>query len=413
MAPARSAGNLYKVIFRVLLFLVIIGFGLFWSRDELFHFFMARAWINGIILALGVIALVLYLAELISMLAQSRQLEILIDFLRTKQPRAAIEQSIKDLKPGLVKNRCDRIVHMVDQAGVQVTEAAAAVSDADLEMIEVRGAVGRYIIGIMVFLGLIGTFWGLLITVSGVKEVLDTLDPRQAQDAAAFAAQLKSSIGGLLGGMSTAFSTSLFGLAGTVVLGFVDVQARQARAGFLAELDNFVISLLIPTLFPTRGASAIEQESLATGEPVGGRLYHLASQETLGENLRRLAEVISAQAATDEKLSEALVEIRGVLETLKEQQNETKEALQLGNQMRQGLLERVDHLGRHMERIIKETRLGRESLDGMGKALLDQIKLQGEITNKTLSLGFSDLKPRDESPGSRGRKPSDSGKKSS
>jgi hypothetical protein len=102
-----------------------------------------------------------------------------------------------------------------------------------------------------------------------------------------------------------------------------------------------------------------------------------------------------------------------VLETLKEQQNETKEALQLGNQMRQGLLERVDHLGRHMERIIKETRLGREGLDGMGKALLDQIKLQGEITNKTLSLGFSDLKPRDESPGSKGRKPADSGKKSS
>ena len=72
-----------------------------------------------------------HLVELFSMLVQSRQLEILIDFLRTKQPRAAIEQSIKDLKPGLVKNRCDRIMHMVDQAGVQVTEAAAAVSDAD------------------------------------------------------------------------------------------------------------------------------------------------------------------------------------------------------------------------------------------------------------------------------------------
>jgi hypothetical protein len=413
MAPARSAGNLYKVMFRVLVFLVIIGFGLFWSRDQLFQFFMARAWINGIILALGVIALVLSLAELFSMLGQSLQLEVLIDSVRAKQSREAIEQSVKDLRRGLVKNRCDRIVHMVDQAGVQVTEAAAAVSDADAEMVEARGAVVRYIIGIMVFLGLIGTFWGLLITVSGVKEVLDTLDPRQAQDAAAFAAQLKTSIGGLLGGMSTAFSTSLFGLAGTVVLGFVDVQTRQARAGFLAELDSFVTLLLLPALLPAGGPRGIEQRYVTTGEPVGGRLYHLASQETLGENLRRLAEVISAQGATDEKLTEALVEIRGVLETLKEQQNETKEALQLGNQMSQGLLERVDHLGRHMERIIKETRLGRESLDGMGKALLDQMKLQGEITNKTLSLGFADLKSQAESPGSKSRRPSDSGKKSS
>jgi len=392
---------------------VIIGFGLFWSRDQLVHFFMARAWINGIILALAVIALFLSLAELFSLLAQSRRLEALIDDLGTNPPRDTIERSITDLKHGLVKNRCDRVMHAVDQTGVQATEAAAAVSDADVEMAEVRGAVVRYIIGTMVFLGLIGTFWGLLITVSGVREVLDTLDPRQAQDAAAFAAQLKSSIGGLLGGMSTAFSTSLFGLAGTVVLGFVDVQVRQARARFLAELDTFVVSLLLPAVLPTRGPIDVEQHVLTTGEPVGGRLYHLASQETLGENLRRLAEVISAQGATDEKLTEALVEIRGVLETLKEQQNETKEALQLGNQMRQGLLERVDHLSRHMERMIKETRLGREGLDDVGKALLDQIKLQGEITNKTLSLGFSDLAPHTEALGSSGGKRSGSGEKSS
>ena len=280
-------------------------------------------------------------------------------------------------------------------------------------MAEVRGALVRYIIATMVFLGLIGTFWGLLITVSGVREVLDTLDPRQAQDAAAFATQLKSSIGGLLGGMSTAFSTSLFGLAGTVLLGFVDVQVRQARARFLAGLDTFVVSLLLPALLPTRGPIEVEQQLLTTGEPVGGRLYHLASQETLGENLRRLGEVISAQSATDEKITETLVELRGVLETLKEQQNETREAIQLGNQMRQGLLERVDHLGRQMERMIKETRLGREGVDGMGKALLDQIKLQGEMTNKTLSLGFSDLAPHTESLGSSGSKTPGAGEKSS
>jgi hypothetical protein len=413
MTPARSAGQVYGALFRVLLFLVIIGFGLFWSRDQLVQFFMARAWINGIILGLGAIALFLSLAELVSLLVQGHQLEVLIDTFTAKPPREAIKRSITDLKPGLVKNRCDRITHAIDQTGIHATEAAAAVSDADVEMADAQGAVVRYIIGIMVFLGLIGTFWGLLITVSGVQEVLDALDPRQAQDAAMFAAQLKSSIGGLLGGMSTAFSTSLFGLAGTVVLGFVDVQTRQARARFLAELDSFVVSLLLPALLPTSGTIGVEQQILATGDAVGGRLYHLASQETLGENLRRLAEVISAQGATDEKLTEALVEIRGVLETLKEQQNETKEALQLGNQMRQGLLERVDHLGRHMERMIKETRLGREGLDDVGKALLDQIKLQGEITNKTLSLGFSDLAPHAESLGPSGRKPSDSRKKSS
>ena len=238
MTPARSAGQVYGALIRVLLFLVIIGFGLFWSRDQLVQFFMARAWINGIILALAIIALFLCLAELFSLLAQSRRLEALIDAVGTNQPKESIEHITADLKSGLVENRCDRIRQAVDQNGFQASEAAATVSDADMEMAEVRGALVRYIIATMVFLGLIGTFWGLLITVSGVREVLDTLDPRR-EIRAAFATQLKSSIGGLLGGMSTAFSTSLFGLAGTVLLGFVDVQTRQARARLPGRIGHF------------------------------------------------------------------------------------------------------------------------------------------------------------------------------
>ena len=119
MTPARSAGQVYGALFRVLLFLVIIGFGLFWSRDQLVQFFMARAWINGIILALAIIALFLCLAELFSLLAQSRRLEGLIDALGTNPPRETIKRSITDLKPGLVKNRCDRIIQAADQNGFQ------------------------------------------------------------------------------------------------------------------------------------------------------------------------------------------------------------------------------------------------------------------------------------------------------
>ncbi|MEW6113750.1 MAG: hypothetical protein AB1664_16575 [Thermodesulfobacteriota bacterium] len=413
MTHARSTGQVDRTFFLVVLLLVAIGCGLFWARGQLVPFFMSQPLINGIILALAIIALGLSLAELVPLLAQSRRLDGLVEMLKTERSGEALAASITDLKPGLVKNRCERIIHAVHRAGARASEAARAISDADMESAEVRGSVVRYIIGVMVFLGLMGTFWGLLITVSGVKDVLNTLDPQGVEDAAAFVTQLKSSIGGLLDGMSTAFSTSLFGLGGSIVLGFVDVQTRQARARFLADLDTFVVSLLIPGLFPGREALTAEQQPLPTMEPVGGRLYHLASQETLGENLRRLAEVISIQGATDEKITETVVELRGVLETLKEQQKETREALQHGNQMRQGLLERVDNLTRHMERMIKEARLGREGLDDVGKALLDQMKLQGEITNKTLSLGFSDLTTHMESSESSDRKQSGSKKGSS
>jgi len=59
--------------------------------------------------------------------------------------------------------------------------------------------------------------------------------------------------------------------------------------------------------------------------------------------------------------------------------------------MRQGMLERLDNLGRHMERVVKELRVNRDAADEIGKSLLDGLKLEGEITNKTLSIGFSDL----------------------
>jgi hypothetical protein len=243
----------------------------------------------------------------------------------------------------------------------------------------------------MVFLGLIGTFWGVLITVRGVQEVLQALDPGRVDDPIAFIAQLKSSIGDMLGGLSTAFSTSLFGLAGSVILGFVDVQARQARARLLAELDRFMVSELLPKI-PRPGAAMVVAEPLTgrTGAR-GDETYLVATQQALGENLRQLTEVISLQTSTDEKITNSLLEIRGMLETLREEELRNREGEQLANQMRQSFLDRVDNMSRHMERLVKETRLTRESSEQMGKTLLDRMKLEGEITNRTLSIGFSDL----------------------
>ncbi|MGH7098627.1 MAG: flagellar motor protein MotA [Stellaceae bacterium] len=96
----------------------------------------------------------------------------------------------------------------------------------------------RYLIGVLVFLGLLGTFYGLLETVSSVGGVLGGLglggDPAHAL------AALKSGLKSPLAGMSTAFSASLFGLAGSLVLGFLDLQAGQAQNRFYNELEEWL-----------------------------------------------------------------------------------------------------------------------------------------------------------------------------
>jgi len=97
----------------------------------------------------------------------------------------------------------------------------------------------RYLIGVLVFLGLLGTFYGLLETVRSVGGVIGGLNVSSNDLAGAFA-DLKTALGSPLHGMSTAFSSSLFGLAGSLVLGFLDLQAGQAQNRFYNDLEEWL-----------------------------------------------------------------------------------------------------------------------------------------------------------------------------
>jgi hypothetical protein len=97
----------------------------------------------------------------------------------------------------------------------------------------------RYVVGLMIFLGLLGTFWGLSQTVGSVGEVIGSLAVSGSDPAAAFEG-LKAGLVKPLNGMGTAFSTSLFGLAGSLALGFLDLQSGQAQNAFYNELEEWL-----------------------------------------------------------------------------------------------------------------------------------------------------------------------------
>lgn len=100
--------------------------------------------------------------------------------------------------------------------------------------------VSRYLIGLLVFLGLLGTFWGLLDTLRAVGNVIGGLEMTVGGDAAAIFSQLRDGLESPLSGMGTAFSSSLFGLAGALVLGFVDLQASHAQTRFYNDLEEWL-----------------------------------------------------------------------------------------------------------------------------------------------------------------------------
>lgn len=102
--------------------------------------------------------------------------------------------------------------------------------------------LSRYLIGLLIFLGLLGTFWGLLDTVTSVANAIRALDITGAESSSLFE-ELKSGLEAPLRGMGTSFSSSLFGLAASLVLGFLDLQSTQSQNRFYNDLENWLSSI--------------------------------------------------------------------------------------------------------------------------------------------------------------------------
>ena len=100
----------------------------------------------------------------------------------------------------------------------------------------------RYLVGLLIFLGLLGTFWGLLQTVTSVGDAIKNLDVTAGQSSSMFE-ELKSGLQKPLAGMGLSFSSSLFGLAGSLILGFLDLKAAQAQNRFYHNLEDWLSTI--------------------------------------------------------------------------------------------------------------------------------------------------------------------------
>ena len=141
--------------------------------------------------------------------------------------------------------------------------------------------ITRYLAGLLVFLGLLGTFWGLLATIGSIGQTIQALDPGTG-DAGDMLEALKSGLAAPLAGMGTAFSASLFGLSGSLIVGFLDLQAGRAQTRFYTELENWLSTVadLSSDIAVDQGRAAPSDEFRAVTE----RLRTL--QETGGSNQR-------------------------------------------------------------------------------------------------------------------------------
>ena len=168
------------------------------------------------------------------------------------------------------------------------------------------GEISRYTIGLLIFLGLLGTFWGLLQTISSVGDVIagltfgstERLPSAQVNHLSVVFEELKEGLEAPLSGMGTAFSSSLFGLAGSLALGFLELQASQAQNRFYNELEDW----LSGAAQLTGGTTSDGGEPVSQAPPA--YLFALADRTT--ENLDEMQRAVASTQQSQHHLTQAL-----------------------------------------------------------------------------------------------------------
>lgn len=247
--------NSYLII--MVIFLIIVAFvGLILYR-EIATAYYANVGLNS------VIGLTLFFGIILSF-AQIVRLYPEINWVNTYRiDRAAV--AVRN-GPRLLAPMATLLGDQQSQSNIS-TQAMRSILDSIGQRLDEGRDTSRYLIGLLVFLGLLGTFWGLLQTVGAVGDTIQSLDVTSGDSSLIFE-DLKTGLEAPLSGMGTAFSSSLFGLSGSLVLGFLDLQSGHAQNRFYNNLEDWLstftdlsseISDLREATSPAEFAAAIDR----------------------------------------------------------------------------------------------------------------------------------------------------------
>ncbi|QCI97022.1 hypothetical protein [Agrobacterium larrymoorei] len=298
-------------LWTMLIFLIIVAFIAAILFRQAQNAFMTNPGLNGFILGVLVIGIILVFTQIFSLRPEVR-------WFNNFQAAGNVDKAgrpPKLLAPmrALMGKRGEVRVSTVTQRSILDSIATRLDESRD---------TSRYLIGLLVFLGLLGTFWGLIGTIGSISDVIQGLDPT-AGDSNDILSSLKSGLTAPLSGMGTAFSSSLLGLSGSLILGFLDLQAGRAQNRFYTQLENWLSSVTDPgtdTGVEGKGAAgygAVSTErSLAAmtslAEGIQGLVKNMRSEQQMlrdwieaqqeeSKSLRRTLDRLSARIDAEQK----------------------------------------------------------------------------------------------------------------
>ena len=308
-------------LLRMAVFLILAGFVALILYRQIATAFMANPGLNGLIMGVLLIGIILGLRQVTRLMPEIRWANSMAGL---GKPGAAAPVLLAPMATvfgegnGLRSISTLTLRALLDSVGTRLDESRE---------------IARYLTGLLIFLGLLGTFWGLLETVSSISGVIKSM--QGGSDASVMFDDLKNGLSAPIAGMSVSFTSSLFGLAGSLVLGFLDLQAGQAQNRFYNELEDLLssststdfapdplaaapapVSQAIPadlrTVLDKIAASTDQSNSRAAtvamanlAEGIQGLVQHMRSEQQL------IRDWVEAQAGRDGEIRNLLERLAG------------------------------------------------------------------------------------------------------
>ncbi|NNU79506.1 biopolymer transporter ExbB [Halovulum dunhuangense] len=229
----------FRQIVVMILILVLVAIGGFFAYPSISPIFLASPYLNGLIMAVFVVGVLACFWQVLALISAVSWIEGFAldrpghEFTASPRLLASLSAMLRDSKARQSLN-ASSTRSILDSVATRLDEARD---------------ITRYIINLLIFLGLLGTFYGLATTVPAVVDTIRSLAPQEGQDSLDVFDNLMSGLEQQLGGMGTAFASSLLGLAGSLVVGLLELFAGHGQNRFYSELEEWLSSITKVSLF--------------------------------------------------------------------------------------------------------------------------------------------------------------------
>ena len=327
ISEEESGVDLYKLsspmvfFWTMVIFLIIVGFIAAILYRQIHAAFVTNPGLNGLIVGVLAVGILLAFNQVLRLRPEVRW----VNSFRVVGSADKVGREPRLLAPmrALIGRR---------QTMALSTSSLRSILDSIATRLDESRDTSRYLIGLLVFLGLLGTFWGLLNTIGSISTVIQALEPGSG-DTADILDALKQGLGAPLSGMGTAFSSSLFGLSSSLVLGFLDLQAGRAQNRFYTELENWLSTVT------DVGVDEDVLESRGTGTTE--EIRHL------GERLQMLSQDGNANQRTTTAMANLAEGIQGLVKNMRSEQQMLRDWIEAQQEEARALRVTLDRLAGH------------------------------------------------------------------